>query len=240
MTPGRPVTPEPVEIDAGGVALRGLWWPGDGLVAILLHAPGDDRDLDRWRPLIPYLLGIRASVLAVDLRGHGASDGDWTPGTSNGDFASVVAFARARSRVAVVCAEGASALDAVRAAETTVMDGLALLSPSHPEGDSPRGAGEPKLLIAGSFDELGASAVASLRDASIGPARSVLVPTSESGIALLTGELAATCREQIVAFLNERRFDTGSVQRSSGAAQDRLLEIMGMRRSGSESKGANG
>jgi pimeloyl-ACP methyl ester carboxylesterase len=204
MTPGIPVTPEPVEINAGAVTLRGLWWPGDGLAAILLHAPGDNFDLDRWRPLIPYLLGIGASVLAVDLRGHGASDGDWTSDTSNGDIASIVAFARARSWAAVVCAEGASALDAVRAAQTTIIDGLVLLSPPQPEGDPPRGAGAPKLLIAGSFDESGASAAARIRDASIGPARSVLVPTSDSGIALLTGELAATCREQIVAFLNDR------------------------------------
>jgi pimeloyl-ACP methyl ester carboxylesterase len=240
MTPGIPVTPEPVEIDAGAVTLRGLWWPGDGLAAILLHAPGDNFDLDRWRPLIPYLLGIGASVLAVDLRGHGASGGDCTPDTSNGDITSVVAFARKRSRVTVVCAEGASALEAIRSAETAAVDGLVLLSPPQPDCDPPRGAGVPKLFIAGSFDESGASAVARLRDASIGSARSVLVPTSDSGIALLTGELAATCREQIVAFLNERRLETGSVQRSSGATQDRLLEIMGMRRRSSESKGANG
>lgn len=237
MTSETPAAPEPVEIDANGVTLRGLWWAGDSLVVILLHAPGDDHDLDRWRPLIPYLLGTGVSVLAADLRGHGASDGDWAPMSAVGDVGAVVAFARTRAEVSVVCAEGSCCLDVIRSAESGAVDGLVLLSPTDPGGNPPRGAGTPKLLLAGSFDESSKPAVAVLRDASIGPARSVVVPTADSGVGLLTGELAATCREHIVAFLSECRHDRGHVQRLSDASQERALGMMGMFWKPVESKG---
>ena len=237
MTPGTTLAPEPVEIDAHGTALRGQWWHGDSLVAVLLHAPGDDNDLDRWRPLIPFLLGIGASVLAVDLRGHGASDGEWDADAAIRDVVATVGCARTRGAKVIVCAEGAAGLDALRAAERIAIDGAILLSPAEPGAEPPRGAGVPKLLVAGSFDDPGRQAIAVLRVASIGPALSVLAPTADSGVDLLTGDLAATCREHILAFLNERRLDTGPVQRSAGASQDRLLEVLGMRRRSSEEKG---
>jgi pimeloyl-ACP methyl ester carboxylesterase len=221
-----------VEIRSGNVTLRGQQWPGDPLTVVLLHEPGEDQDLDRWRPLIPYLLGNGASVLAIDLRGHGASDGDWSPAHVVDDIVAVVTFTRKRAAMVVVCAAGESALAALRAAAVTRVDGLILLSPICGSGDSPRGPGIPKLLIASGRDDEAIDCAGRLRAASIGPALSVSLPTAERGTALLAGAVAATCREHIAAFLDERRRETGRGSPSASAIPDQFLERLGIRPKG--------
>jgi len=60
---------------ASGVAIAYDEWPGDGPVVIFLHATGFTRGV--WRPHCEALLeqeGGRLHPVAVDLRGHGASD----------------------------------------------------------------------------------------------------------------------------------------------------------------------
>jgi pimeloyl-ACP methyl ester carboxylesterase len=226
------MTLELVEIRRGNVTLRGQRWPGDPLTVVLLHEPGEDNDLDRWRPLIPYLLGNGATVLAIDLRGHGASDGDWSPAHEVDDAAAAVSYARQRGAMVVVCAAGESALAALRAAEVTRVDGLILLSPICDTGDPPRGPGTPKLLFAGGRDEEARDYAVQLRAASIGPALSVSLPTAERGTALIEGTAAATCREHIVAFLNERRREFALGSPSAGAIPDQFLERLGIRPKG--------
>jgi pimeloyl-ACP methyl ester carboxylesterase len=204
-------TPEWVEISIGEITLRGHLWPGDLLTIVLLHAPGDGYDLDRWRPLIPYLIGNKATVLAMDLRGHGASGGEWSEATSIENLDAIVARAREQATSVVLCAEGKSTIAALRAVESNQVDGLILLSPPAVEGDPLRGEGASKLFIAGSQLPRYADNVNTLRNASIGPALSVLLPTTAQGCDILSSEMAVTCRAHIVKFLNERRIEARKV-----------------------------
>jgi pimeloyl-ACP methyl ester carboxylesterase len=216
--------PDAIEIAvAPDLTLRGQLWPGDGVFVLLFHDPGEDRDLDLWRPLIPYLLGAGVTVIALDLRGHGASDGDWEPSRSVDDLVAVMTEVRRREAFRiVVCAAGESANSALRAAEMTSMDGLVLLSPSAPHDPVPRGAGEPKLVIS-SFNSEARTQIDNLRSSVIGSTLFVTVPGKDSGSGLFAGEVAITCREQFLAFLRKVRTD------GQGApAPDRFLELLGI------------
>jgi pimeloyl-ACP methyl ester carboxylesterase len=225
------MTPELVALSLGDHVLRGHRWPGDRLAVLLLHEPGDDRDLDDWNSLIPYLLGNGCTTIAMDLRGHGASDGDWNAASAVGDIQAFVAAARQESEIVVICATGESAIFALRAADSARVEGLILLSPGDPGPEPPRGAGAAKLIFAGSSDGPGHAAAAKLRQASIGPVLSITVPSSERGAELLNGELALTCREHIVGFLNERRRER-TVGPAAPVAPDQFLERLGIRPKG--------
>ncbi len=61
---------------ADGVTLRGELVRGGDVWICLVHDVGED--IDAWRPLRPGLARKGWSVLALDLRGHGGSDGEWT------------------------------------------------------------------------------------------------------------------------------------------------------------------
>ena len=220
-------TPEWIEISSGDATLRGHRWPGDLLTVVLLHEPGEGYDLDRWRSLIPYLIGNKATVLAIDLRGHGASDGEWNDVTSVQDVSEIVTRTREQATFVVVCAEGASSTAALRAVESSQIDGLILISPPAVEGEPPRGEGVTKLLIAGSQSPGFPDNVNTLRNASIGPALSVLLPTTAQGSDILSSEMAVTCRAHIVKFLNERRFEA---RRAAGVRppRDEFLWRLGL------------
>jgi pimeloyl-ACP methyl ester carboxylesterase len=200
------MTPDAVEIKAAdGVILRGLVWGGHPDRAILLHDAGETADLDDWRPLIPTLLGQDLTVLAVDLRGHGASDGEWDPEACVADIAAVVRASKTGG--VVIVAAGAAATAAVCAMELEPVDGLILLSPLlSAETAPPRGAGVSKLVVAGALDPESRAAMDRLRIASIGWAVAVNLPTTEQGTDLLGDPWGGHVREQTVAFIRERRF----------------------------------
>jgi pimeloyl-ACP methyl ester carboxylesterase len=126
------MTPQPVEVvAANGCVLRGQIWPGESVWVVLLHDVGPDEDLDRWRPLIPSLLAERLSVLAVDLRGHGASGGEWAEEAAVEDVAEIVRYLKERvAETVVVIAAGMTATSALWAAELVRMEGAVLLSPT--------------------------------------------------------------------------------------------------------------
>jgi pimeloyl-ACP methyl ester carboxylesterase len=123
-------SPLPVEVTTiDGCALRGQLWPGDEGWIVLVHDVGPDEDLDRWRPLIPSLRTLDVSVCAIDQRGHGASDGEWTDETATGDLVTMVRFARANgAEFVVVVAAGSAAVSALVAAECEPVDGVVGLS----------------------------------------------------------------------------------------------------------------
>ena len=236
------MTVEPVELVAGdGCVLRGQRWPGPADWVVLLHDVGEDEDLDRWRPLVSHLLAQRFAVFALDLRGHGASEGEWDDAAAVGDIVTAVRFARAAGAATVyVGAAGVSALDALRATAVTAVEGLVLLSPrlaltpssavsplsrDRPRGKAPfsplpalgegtgvraepdlRGRGVAKLFIAGAGDPALGQMIDRLRNASIGWALAVSLPTDAQGTALLDGPWATHAREHILGFLRECRF----------------------------------
>jgi pimeloyl-ACP methyl ester carboxylesterase len=200
-----------VEIAAAdGTVLRGQLWPGDAYWVVLLHDIGGDQDLDAWRPLAPSLTARGVTVLAVDLRGHGASDGLWDTGAAAGDAAAVLSYARAGGALGLtVVAAGASAETALRIAPSARVDGLVLLSP--PAVDPARVAelrapGVAKLFVVGTADAALDQTTSGLRNASIGWALAVGLPTAEQGTALLGGPWASQVGEKVLGFVGERRY----------------------------------
>lgn len=195
---------------ADGVVLRGQVWPVDAYWLVLLHDVGEDQDLDAWRPLVPSLVSHGFAVLALDLRGHGASDGVWDAGASTGDVEAVLSFARDSGALGLtVVAAGASAEAALRVAATAGVDGLVLLSTSVVDTATVgelRAPGVPKLFIVGAKDEARGRTTSGLRNASIGWALAVSLPTAEQGTDLLGGAWAAQVREQVLGFIGERRY----------------------------------
>jgi pimeloyl-ACP methyl ester carboxylesterase len=193
-----------------GVVLRGQRWAGNDGWVVLLHDCGEEEDLDRWAPLAPRLAARGWTVLAVDLRGHGASDGSWDPSRAERDVAAIVAFARAGgARFASVVAAGESALAALRSTTATKPDALVVLSvplgPGEPLTEL-RGAGEAKLIVVGGGDPAMRTAAERLCKSAIGWVMLVNLPTTEQGTALLTGPAGARLVEQVTGYLAEQRF----------------------------------
>lgn len=224
------MTPQPVEMLArDGCALRGQIWPGGSEWSVLLHDVGPEEDLDRWRPLIPGLLAEGLTVLAVDLRGHGVSEGVWGDDTAVGDTVAALRFAReSGARFVAAIAAGLSGIPVLRAVEQEAVEGVVVLSAMPPrrrhsspatsstrrsdsaeggEGERlPRGAGIPKLFIVGAHDLLAREASERLRRASIGWALEVTFPTDQHGTGLLHGAWLGHAGEQIRGFVREQRF----------------------------------
>lgn len=204
----------PVELAAAdGVVLRGQLW-GDGPDwIILLHERGEDRDLDVWRPLLPSIMAPERTVLTVDLRGHGASDGEWDDTLpSYADISVLVAFAQSSGAAWIALAgAGDSATRILEYSSASPIDASILLSPTYRDGQAPtlRGRGEAKLFAVGSWsDRLSAGIRAGIREArnrSIGWAMLVSMPTDAQGTDLLTGAYSDQLIERIVTFLSEQR-----------------------------------
>jgi pimeloyl-ACP methyl ester carboxylesterase len=204
-------TVEPVELVAvDGVTLRGQRWAGADAWVILLHDRGEDEDLDRWGPLAPALAARDWTVLTVDLRGHGASDGDWDQALADEDVVALIEYARERGAAFVaVIAAGASAISALRGVEQGRPGALVLLSPRLEPEQSPaklRGAGEAKLILVGGGDETARADSERLAKAAIGWVLHVSLPTVDQGTTMLEGAAGRHLREQVIAFLAERRF----------------------------------
>jgi pimeloyl-ACP methyl ester carboxylesterase len=254
------VTPLAIEISASdGCLLRGQVWPGESLSILLLHDIDEDEDLDRWRPLLPALLAENLTVVAIDLRGHGASDGEWNTGTSIDDIATTIRVVRDRSEGPVlVIAAGPTAIDALSAAEREPINGVIALSarihPLTPESSppphlgegpgeranystTPRAPGIPKLFLVGSQDAESRKTTANLHTASIGWALVVTLPTADRGSDLLTGAAATHAREHILGFIRECRFlarSATNVTAPSPDAAEAFLKRLGITVKGAE------
>jgi pimeloyl-ACP methyl ester carboxylesterase len=190
------------------ITLRGLHWEGGRSWLVFVHDCDGESDLDVWRPLIPALLDDEWSMLAFDLRGHGASEGD-KPNIA-GDLGAVLEYARERSAEWIaVLASGQTAITALELALEMKVDALVLLSPAVAEGmplETLRGRGEAKLFAVGGGDVDLQREVSKLRNTSIGWAMLVTVPTKAQGTALLADRMASQVIERIVAFLREQRY----------------------------------
>jgi pimeloyl-ACP methyl ester carboxylesterase len=225
--------PEGIDVVApDGTILRGLRWPqpDEEMCLLLLHDAREDVDLEDWIPFIPYLLGQNATVLALDLRGHGASEGEWNADMAGGDVAAMIQFARDDgARCLVIVADGAGGIAALNAAETNPIDGIVLISPLLDEDEpAPRGAGVAKLLISGVAEPAFKSSLDRLRAASIGWALAVNLPTGRQGAALLDGEWGPQARGHVIAFLRERRYLSAGERAGIGRLPEGYLDQIGL------------
>jgi alpha-beta hydrolase superfamily lysophospholipase len=196
---------------ADGALLRGEEARQGSSWVVLLHDEGED--LDCWQVVRAALVARGWSMLALDLRGHGGSEGVW----SRDDVALDAAVALARvaaaepSHVAVVAA-GITGVLVLEALEAGAIDGplrpdaLVLVSPRAAGAGlaTLRGEGLATLIVHGQ-QARDAAAAEALRAASIGWTLGVGVPGEEAGDALLRGPEAAVVADQILSFLAEQR-----------------------------------
>ncbi len=190
-----------------GAVLRGVRWRGadDGLV--LVHDVG--QDLDAWRPLVGPVVAAGFGVAAMDLRGHGASDGAWDPMRLDSDLQAIAAAARQAfgGRLVIGCA-GFAGLAVLRPGFSPRPDAVILFSPgplANGEARQLRGEGITKLFVVGAEDHQRDAAALELRNHSIGIAAIVSFPTRARGTDLLSQDHKRQATEKILAFLREVR-----------------------------------
>jgi hypothetical protein len=200
---------EPIELTASdGVLLRGQRWTGGDVWVILFHDVG--RDLDCWQPIVLPLLEHGYSALTLDLRGHGASDGEWNIASVSDDLETALVYARdhGANKIAFIGA-GESALPALLDACSSQMFAIVVLSPG-PLGsftpDALRGGSVPKFFVVGSFANTAVNAVEQIHSRATGWLVVMRLPTAEQGNALLGAPWGLHVQEQVVAFLEEHRF----------------------------------
>lgn len=197
---------------ADGVSLRGEIVPGDETWVVLVHDAGGD--IDDWRPIRAGLARMGWTVLALDLRGHGGSDGEWSAERGHLDVDLGITLARRSDarHVSLVCA-GLAGVLALRAVERAwdepsfeLPDSLVLISPGPLDGADPmtlRGRGLSRLFVVGAADPHADDAEA-LQRASIGWNVTVSFPTAARGAALVA-ERPVNVLDKVVAFLKEQR-----------------------------------
>jgi pimeloyl-ACP methyl ester carboxylesterase len=198
--------PAPIEIAVEpGIALRGLNWSGAEPAILLIHGAASDSDLDDWTDLVPYLLGAGSNVVAVDLRGHGMSDGEPDATATPADLQAIVKQLGAESLVAIAIGTNAPVL--VELSNRAALAGMILISPEIEREPVARSGNIPKLIIGGTLAPEMRVANRTIQQASIGPTLTVHLPTTAQGKELFGGELGITCREHILSFIRERKLE---------------------------------
>ena len=208
----------PFEILAGdGTRLRGESWPGGPAWVVMVHDFGGD--LDSWRPLVGPLLAGGYSVATIDLRGHGASDGEPDIASIPSDLAALLAQARRdTSGLLIVVAAGLVAAATLSPDLEPRPDGLVLFSP-RVEGAldaNLRGDGTTKLFFVGAADPEADRTVRDLRNRSIGNAGVISFPTATQGADLLDEPWRAHVIEQVLGFVDHARVMSASPTREGG------------------------
>ena len=202
--PHVPPTAVAEEIGLDGFpALRGQRWGDGASELLLLHGGG--ADLDAWGAL-PALLAhhLDATVIAVDLPGHGLSDDPWQPERLPELLAALASRPAGSARLAVVAA-GDTAAALLREAGRLAVAAVVLLSPALPETVAgwERSPSVSKLFLAGSLagDELARCRQAA--NALGGWAVVVGVPDAAQGTELLVGDHLGTVVAHAAGFLRQ-------------------------------------
>lgn len=187
----------PVEISArDGVMLRGELQEGGSAWLVLVHDVGED--LDVWSPL--RLAGDGLSVLAVDLRGHGGSEGGIDPASTVSDVVDVLLFARDRGAEAmVVGAAGGTVHAALEAAAEMGAAGLAAICPL---GEAMSGASMPKLVLVAEGEPRQVAGGRALQH-SPGSAIVVSLPVSGGSAEVISGAWRTNVESYLRAFFRD-------------------------------------
>jgi pimeloyl-ACP methyl ester carboxylesterase len=199
----------PVEfVSTDGIALRGELWPAGEDWVILVHDEG--QDLDAWDDFPAELFGHGLTVLAIELRGHGLSEGQWQAEHADLDVDAALRYAAGNGAfTTTVIAAGIGAAAALIAAGRIPVTSLVLLSPRATlvgHGDEElRHSVAPKLLVAGTLDARACEEADRLGALAIGWLLYVNIPSDEHGSKLVTGRLKTSVRQHILGSLYEHR-----------------------------------
>lgn len=190
------------------VVLRGQIW-GDGAQwAVLVHDEG--RDLDAWKAVVGWLLGAGLCVIAFDLRGHGASDGEPDAASAPQDVLAALRFAESQgARWKALIGAGLGATAAMVAAGERDVAAIVALSPRARidgiDDEAIRTSRAPKLFVAGSLDRTARAEAEDAHLRTIGWTVLATPPTAVQGSDLLTCDWAPTIVDNALAFLNDYR-----------------------------------
>jgi alpha/beta superfamily hydrolase len=217
----------PIELTTtDGVTLRGQTLTGGDDWVILLHDLG--LDLDSWQPLLGPLQERGYSALAVDFRGHGASDGEWTPAGAVRDAEAMLAYVAAKQPHRIfAAATGFAGVALLKTQSDVKPKALALLSP-RPSADelaseALRGPGIAKVFLVGAHDEPARECAVQMRNRSIGWAMVVNLPTTENSTHLLWSKWQRHVIEHILSFFHEQRHDTSTMPARGAPNMDSVL-----------------
>jgi pimeloyl-ACP methyl ester carboxylesterase len=203
----------PIEIPIGeGVVLRGEACEGGELWAVLAHDQGED--LDRWHDIPEQLAAYGVSAVALDLRGHGGSDGEPDAASTPDDLELAIDAARQRGAAAVVViAAGGTATAALDCSSAEAA--VAITPPAGSADPSPERP--PARLLIVSADPAASAACEAFQAQ---PGRRTLVarvPVADTGLDLLAGAWGTNVASYIVTFVRR----VGLELQASHAARDR-------------------
>jgi pimeloyl-ACP methyl ester carboxylesterase len=189
----------PIEVPVGdGLVLRGEARQGGELWAVLAHDQGED--LDHWRDVPEALAEYGVSVVAIDLRGHGGSDGEPDPARTLDDLEAVIDAARERGAAAVVlvAAGGTATIALDRSSAEAVVAITPFLGDDDPSPERPLA----RLLIVS--DDTAADAACTAFQ--VQPGRRTLVarvPVAATGLDLLRGSWGSNVASYVVTFVRQ-------------------------------------
>jgi len=164
---------QPVQLRAAdGVTIAATVYPADGSASAVVLVHMFTRTRDDWRAFAERLQATGMTALAIDLRGHGASGGAATPTPAMAlDVQAGIDFLAAQAGVRGIAVVGASlgaSAAILAAADSPLVRGVALLSPSTDyrgvriDAALRKYGGRPMLLIASTDDPLAARTVRGL------------------------------------------------------------------------------
>ena len=150
------VGPLPVEIEVeAGTKLRGHEWLVLGPPVVMVHDEGGD--LDAWGPALQMSADAGFHVIAVDLRGHGLSDGDADSDSLESDVAALVRHVnRVWGKCGLVLA-GRACRGALRLGSDAEAPAQVLITPDLPEMNEAAIHSSPpaiRMVIVGTLDSV--------------------------------------------------------------------------------------
>lgn len=187
-------------VTADGVTLRGEVAMCTSDWIVLVHPPG--MDIDAWRPLNDVLEEVALTVLTVDLRGHGGSDGDPDEAALERDVDAMLEYADSHGALRLYLGlAGTAAAAANGVAADHDIRGIVFVAPI---GVSEDAAALSRLVLHDPDDSAEATAANILRDLP-GWSLEISLPSAGPGLSMLQGPWAENVAGYVTAFLRDIR-----------------------------------
>lgn len=185
------------------VSLRGETIGDKGPAIVLVHEAGGD--LDGWGAAPGQLAGEGFRILAFDLRGHGASDGDPARAHLATDVEAAIGTAGSSGDAVIVVSAGDAAAGAIAASTRAKAAGIVLISPSFADTspELPERVVLPSLAIIDRTSAEWLPQVRAIQAALLGWRMVVHAGTDDSGSAMLGGAWGLHAHEHIRAFARQ-------------------------------------